>query len=212
MTDFRGVPGDPNRPLGGIIEIGGIGTPIEEGTNYWGSLHIPVGERLKTMMRQGAGRDRSVTMSMFGEDAPQLGNCVDLDPQIRDLNGLPAPRITYSPHAFEKLAQATYGPKLLDILMAAGAKYAALLPVGQIPATAHMTGTLRFGPDPKTSVCQPDGRFHDVGNLYACGGSLFPTSSGFNPTLTIASLAKYIAGAMIYPSSPVQALPAIPPT
>lgn len=212
MTDFRGVPGDPNRPLGGIVEIGSSGTPIQECTTYFGALHIPVGGRLKQMMRQGAGRDRSLTMSMFGEDAPQLGNCIDLDPAVRDINGLPVPRLTYSPHAFEQQAQATYGPKMLDILMAAGAKYAALLPVTPVPVTAHMTGTLRFGPDPKTSVCQADGRFHDVGNLYACGGSLFPTSSGFNPTLTIAALAKFIAGSMLYPRSPAQALPALPPT
>ena len=28
-------------------------------------------------------------------------------------------------------------------------------------------GTLRMGPDSKTSVCDPTGRFHDIGNLYA---------------------------------------------
>lgn len=210
MSDFRGVPGDASRPLGGIVEIGGIGTPIQEGTTYFGALHTPAGARLKSMMRQGPGRDRSVTMSMFGEDAPQLTNYVDLDPQIRDINGLPAARFTYRAHPFEQQAQAVYGPKLVDILMAAGAKYAAILPQGLIPGTAHMHGTLRFGNDPKTSVCRADGRFHDVGNLYACGGALFPTGSGFNPTLTIATLAKYVAGEMLFPGSPRRALPPLP--
>ena len=39
----------------------------------------------------------------------------------------------------------------------------------------------------------PDGRFHDVDNLYACDGSVFPTSGGWNPTLTIFANALRIA-------------------
>jgi choline dehydrogenase-like flavoprotein len=54
-------------------------------------------------------------------------------------------------------------------------------------------GTLRMGPDSATSVVDPQGRFHDVDNLYACDGSVFPTSSGYNPTLTIFAVAARIA-------------------
>jgi len=39
----------------------------------------------------------------------------------------------------------------------------------------------------------PAGRFHDVDNLYACDGGVFPTSSGYNPTLTIIAVALKIA-------------------
>jgi choline dehydrogenase-like flavoprotein len=67
-------------------------------------------------------------------------------------------------------------------------------------------GTLRFGADPATSVCRPDGRFHDIGNLYGTGASLFPTSSGFNPTLTITTVATYVAASMLFPGSPERAL------
>jgi len=42
-------------------------------------------------------------------------------------------------------------------------------------------------------VTNPRGRFHDVDNLYACDGSVFPTSSGYNPTLTIIAVALKIA-------------------
>ncbi|HRI51750.1 MAG TPA: GMC family oxidoreductase [Pseudomonadota bacterium] len=208
MTDFRGVAGDPLRPLGGIVETSGNGTPIGEAIQYWSQLRVPVGPRLKAMMRQGVGRDRGLAMSLVHEDAPQLKNRVDLDPQLRDIYGTPGARLTYAPHPFEQAAAAVYGPKLLDIMMAAGAKYAALLPGGELPATLHLHGTLRFGKDPKTSVCRPDGRFHDIGNLYACGGALFPTASGHSPTLTIASLATRIAAEMISPGSPERALPA----
>jgi len=60
--------------------------------------------------------------------------------------------------------------------------------------------------DAGTSVCDADGRFHDVGNLYAADGALFPTSSGFNPTMTIVALATRVAAAMVSPGSPERAL------
>jgi hypothetical protein len=37
---------------------------------------------------------------MQSEDAPQLSNRVDLDPEVRDVFGLPVPRITYANHSF----------------------------------------------------------------------------------------------------------------
>jgi len=70
----------------------------------------------------------------------------------------------------------------------------------------YLRGTLRFGSDPASSVCRPDGRFHDIGNLYGTGASLFPTSSGFNPTLTIAMLATYVAASALFPGAPERAL------
>jgi len=67
-------------------------------------------------------------------------------------------------------------------------------------------GTLRFGEDPSNSVCRPDGRFHDIGNLYAADGSLFPTSSGCNPTLTIMALATMIGSKLALPENPALAI------
>lgn len=37
-------------------------------------------------------------------------------------------------------------------------------------------------------------------------GALFPTSSGFNPSLTIAALAAYVAGDIVSPGSPGKVL------
>ena len=67
-------------------------------------------------------------------------------------------------------------------------------------------GTLRSGKDPKTSVTNAAGKFHAVENLYASDGSLFPTSSGYNPTHTIVSLATRVAGEMVFPGSPERVL------
>jgi gluconate 2-dehydrogenase alpha chain len=208
FADFRGVPGDPNRPLGGIVEISAGEGPVAEAQFYSQIFNVLGfdGGRFKRLMRQSPGRDRSVVLVLQAEDAPQPTNRVDLDPAVRDIDGLPVARVTYANHAFELGARDFYSPKLLDILGAAGARWAAIAPQDAIPQSAHVMGTLRFGSDAASSVCDADGRSHDVGNLYAADGSLFPTSSGFNPTLTIMALAMRVAGGMVSPGSPERAI------
>ena len=46
-----------------------------------------------------------------------------------------------------------------------------------------------MGSSPKDSVTDADGRCWDIRNLWICDGSLFPTSGGVNPSLTIQALA-----------------------
>ena len=58
---------------------------------------------------------------------------------------------------------------------------------------AHVCGTCRFGDDPKTSVLDPNNRAHEVENLYVVDGSFFPSSTGLNPSLTIAANALRVA-------------------
>jgi choline dehydrogenase-like flavoprotein len=55
--------------------------------------------------------------------------------------------------------------------------------------TAHLLGTCRMGSAPKDSVVNADCRAHDVSNLYVCDGSVFPTSTAVNPSLTIEAIA-----------------------
>lgn len=210
FADFRGIAGDPNHPLGGIVEISGVSDPIGE-AGYYRTVMELVGDgfhptRFKKLMQQSPARDRVIALAMIGEDAPRATNRVDLDPGLKDVDGLPVARITYENSDFELKASDFYKQKLLDVLMASGAKYAAIAPKDDIPKTAHQHGTLRFGTDPAKSVCNPDGRFHDIGNLFAADGSLLPTGSGYNPTLTIVAVATRVAGAMAFPGSPERAI------
>jgi gluconate 2-dehydrogenase alpha chain len=207
FCDLRGVPNDPQRPLGGITEISGGGLPIGEAAFYRQVLSVARAGRwdgalYKKLMRQSPGRDRVVALVMQAEDAPQLTNRVDLDPSIVDLDGIPVPRCTYKSHAWEVDAGAFYEPKLVDILIRSGARYAFPAPRDEVPSSQHIMGTLRFGTDPTQSVCDPGGRFWDVGNLWASDGALFPTSSGYNPTMTIIALALRVAATMVNPTSP----------
>ncbi|HEY4122545.1 MAG TPA: GMC family oxidoreductase [Byssovorax sp.] len=209
FSDFRGKPNDPDHPLGGIVEISGSEFPIEEASRYVGILKMLGsfdGKMLKRLLRQSPGRDRIVALALQAEDAPQSKNRADLDPRVRDVDGLPVARVTYENHAFELAARDFYSPKLVQLLGASGCKYALVSPKDPIPASAHIMGTLRFGSDKATSVCDENGKFHDVGNLFASDGSLFPTSSGFNPTLTIMALATRVGAAMVNPDSPERGL------
>src|SRR5690348_14660489 len=53
-----------------------------------------------------------------------------------------------------------------------------------IGATAHQAGTIRFGTDPASSALDPDGRAHEVDNLYVADTSIFPSIGAVNPSLT----------------------------
>jgi gluconate 2-dehydrogenase alpha chain len=50
-----------------------------------------------------------------------------------------------------------------------------------------------MGDDPATSVVSPEQRLWDVDNVLICDSSVFATSSGYNPTLTLAALAHRAA-------------------
>jgi choline dehydrogenase-like flavoprotein len=62
--------------------------------------------------------------------------------------------------------------------------------------TYHESGTLWMGTDPATSVTDPLGRFHHVGNAYCCDQAIFPTVGSANPTLTGLALAHRLAAAL----------------
>ncbi|TGD83994.1 GMC family oxidoreductase [Mycolicibacterium sp. CH28] len=57
----------------------------------------------------------------------------------------------------------------------------------------HACGTVRFGADPATSVLDPQNRAHELDNLYVVDASFFPSSSGINPSLTVAANALRVA-------------------
>jgi choline dehydrogenase-like flavoprotein len=65
---------------------------------------------------------------------------------------------------------------------------AGLLPFSQrigIAGTAHVSGTLSAGEDPRASVVDAEGRVHGMRGLYVVDGSVLPRSSRVNPSLTI---------------------------
>lgn len=58
---------------------------------------------------------------------------------------------------------------------------------------SHHMGTTRMSTDPRRGVVDPDGRVHDVDNLFIAGSGVFPSAGHANPTLTIVALALRLA-------------------
>ena len=57
----------------------------------------------------------------------------------------------------------------------------------------HPMGTARIAGESE-GVCAPDGSVHGVNALYIADASLFPTSVGVNPMMTVIAFAAHIAG------------------
>jgi len=62
--------------------------------------------------------------------------------------------------------------------------------------SAHVMGGCAMGGDPRTSVTNHHGRHHQLANLSVADGSLFPTSIGANPQLSIYGLVRRNANAL----------------
>ncbi len=204
LDDFIGpVYGPPARAAGlpylkgGCCEVGG-GTLLLEEANLYASAGLR-GALLGASLRRLALRDHIGGIQLNAEDLPQSANRVDLDPKIRDFRGFPVPRITYTPHRFEVAAAAHFGPLVQQIcrtaaptpetdVIASMARGTAGGHAG-VYGTAHIMGTARMGDDPHTSVADRYGRLHEVPNIVLADASVFVSSAGFNPTLTIMALA-----------------------
>ena len=117
-------------------------------------------------------------------------------------------------------------PQLVAILNAAGADLAAAVPAvstpdfpvaqGDAPIGAHIMGGMRTGTDPTISVCDPNGRIHDLDNVFVTDASLFVTSGAVNPTLTLMAVAlrNVVATSLTFGcrSTTVPTSPAIKPS
>lgn len=194
-------------PSGGARSAFGTGGMIELAkTVGWGPGH-------KIAMREMFGHIQF--LSFIGQDPPVASNRVDLDPTVRDVYGMPVARITYSHHPNDLVVQTAAVPIMEAILLEMGAaSFQPVLPVAVptaipqlgdqtllhrgpargVPASLgglvnHQMGTMLMGASPDSSVVDPNGRFWGIPNMYVADGSIFPTSGGYNPTLTIQAMA-----------------------
>ncbi|HTT04597.1 MAG TPA: GMC family oxidoreductase [Steroidobacteraceae bacterium] len=129
-----------------------------------------------------------VGLKMVGEMLPDERNRVTLAEE-KDQYGLRVARIHYSWGANDKALIQHALDQMQMSLEAVGARDL----FRQEDDTNHLAGTARMGTDPASSVVNPDGRSWDIPNLWVCDGSVFPTTGGVNPSLTITSLALRMA-------------------
>jgi gluconate 2-dehydrogenase alpha chain len=149
---------------------------------------------------------RHAAMVAQTENLAYPDQMIDLDPNVRDAWGLPAPRLTYDWRRPNERARVEFMQKKMEeIGRAMGASLVWRAPVSPAGAPgAHHEGGTRMGSDPKTSVVNRYGQSWDIPNLFVIGSSTFPSMSGFNPTLTIQALAFMSADAIAnrYKKSP----------
>jgi len=63
-----------------------------------------------------------------------------------------------------------------------------------VPLTAvHPMGTMRMGEDPRRAVVSSRGEHHQLAGLFVADGSLFPTSLGVPPQISIYAFALHVA-------------------
>ncbi len=162
------------------------GGPLSMTRGYpWGDNPI-WGRDFHRKLRQRLGH--SAMWGIIAEDLPEEQNRVVLDPVLQDSDGIPAPKLIYGMSENSRRLLQFHLQRARESFEAAGARETVIAPL--IRETGwHLLGTTKMGAAPASSVVDPWGRCHDVPNLFIFDGSIWPTSSGMNPTATIAALA-----------------------
>lgn len=121
--------------------------------------------------------------------------------------------------AFRKMAEIQYaaGAKTVMPIHGDGSSFASfaaagsaidafdLAPLATPVVSAHVMGGSPLGPDPARAAVDVTGRYHHLANLHVLDGSLFPTSIGANPQLSIYGLVARLATELAAALSPTSA-------
>ena len=175
---------------GYILQVGRSGGPLHTALGGAGDHPVPWGGRHHRVLAERLGR--TATIAVIGEDLPEPRNRVEIDPDLTDGDGNPAPRIRYRLSGNSRRLLAHGVARAEEVLRAAGARQ--MIVTSPFPHSGwHLMGTARMGADARASVVDPWGRAHDVEGLYVVDGSIFVTAGGVNPTSTMQALALRIA-------------------
>ncbi len=158
--------------------------PIETMTIITGSKGLWGAALHEEMLRY----NHLVGLKMVGEQLPNENNRVTLADDT-DQYGLRIPRITYSWGDNDKAMIGHALDQMSTSLELVGAKDI----WRQDNDMNHLAGTSRMGFTPRDSVIDSDCRSWDIPNLFICDGSVFPTTGGVNPSLTITAIAMRAA-------------------
>jgi len=147
-------------------------TTVARGGGLWGRDLVSAMDGYRYMAGVGIN----------AECLPDERNLLTLSDEL-DEHGVPKATASFTPGPNEEALDRHATAVMTRIVEAAGATSTMVL-----ARTAHTIGTARMGDDPSTSVVDPDGRSHDVPNLWICDNSVFPSAVTANPALTIMAL------------------------
>jgi choline dehydrogenase-like flavoprotein len=192
IVDLRGVDN-----FQGSTSITGLGYMLYSGNHRRDRAAALMESWNVPLLRDQRGKWRQrIRLKFIFEDLPQPDNRVGVGTDEKK------PDIQYA-------ACSSYAQRGIDALDGSLSRVLDALPVERYeivePATAssegHNLGTTSMGDDPKTSVVDRHLIHHRVRNLVVLGGSVFPTISPSNPTLTICALSLRAAEQLMAPSS-----------
>ncbi|WPB55383.1 GMC family oxidoreductase [Xylophilus sp. GOD-11R] len=177
MTEDMLRPSDADFAGGYLIQSLGVmpinmATLLARGAGLWGQALVNAVQGYRFMAGVGIN----------AECLPSDGNRLELSDE-KDAFGMPKAVIHFSPGSNEKAIDRHATDVMRRIVEAAGATRTVVL-----PRTAHTIGTCRMGTDRETSVVDAQGRSFDIGNLWICDNSVFPSALVANPALTIMAL------------------------
>ena len=154
----------------------------------------PYGSAHKAWMRRA---ELPLGVISMVQEIPDHSARVSLDPRAVDRLGMPALRIAGSAHPATIQAARYMAERAERWVAASGGRSVrtAALP-GAPQGAEHSAGTVRFGSDPSSAACDPQGRLFGTSNVYVADASLHPTNGGFNPGLTVMANALRIAHLM----------------
>jgi choline dehydrogenase-like flavoprotein len=146
-----------------------------------------LGESFKSNLQKPG--DWKFVLTTFAECLPRAENCITLDYNKLDADGLPQLKIAFSFSENEYKLLAAGKQEAAKMVEAAGGK---VLFGSDQPnpggSAIHEMGGARMGRDPRTSVLNKYNQAHEIPNLFVTDGAAMASSACQNPSLTYMAL------------------------
>jgi choline dehydrogenase-like flavoprotein len=159
------------------------------------SVHSSVPPSADWMRDAADPSARCLDMRYTGEDLPFYGNGVELAKSDRDQFGLPVAQVSRRIIGGADRVHAHMAKTIQLIMDSIGLQVtrSSVFEDDWLRIGDHQMGGCRMGESANTGVTRPDGRFHDLMNVYAVDASTFPTALSVPPTLLAVANALRIA-------------------
>jgi choline dehydrogenase-like flavoprotein len=164
-----------------------------------GPLSEAVGQRLARRLFGADGHGALLALRSVGEQVPNPDSRVMLA-DTTDALGVPKVLIDWRLNELDRITLRRSGEIFAEEVGRLGLGRIQLAFSGEDGAEPefiewgyHHIGTTRMHDDPRQGVVDRDCRLHVAPNLYVAGSSVFPTSGGGTPTITLVALALRLA-------------------
>ena len=141
---------------------------------------------------------------MFFEQAPNPNSRLTLTKDT-DALGLPRVRLHWELSELDRRSYRVLGEQLADEFLRRGTaiRTGSVYISDEILHSNHQLGTTRMSHHPRDGVVNPNCKVHGISNLYVAGGSVFPTVSWANPTVTVLALAIRLSQHLVKKMEPL---------